>query len=252
MNVTLIDYTGKGSGNPDYAANLLIFTKSTRLEMKPGLLSEIEGWPADRRMAELEYMSKTIPSSWEFCDFTFLLEGVTRAFTHQFVRTRTASFAQQTMRVLNVDGWTYGTGPSIENYPGDPSIKSIYHNTMDLVDTAYKALIEEGIKIEDARGLLPTNIHTNIVAKMNLRTFCEMARKRASIRTQDEYRDLLDAMKAAAISALPWVEVFLNRDFDRAAAELEAIIKTLWDEGFVNDFQKVDMIKLIDQMRMTA
>lgn len=249
MKVTLIDYTGKGSGNPDYAANLLIFTKSTRLEMKPGLLSEIEGWPADRRMAELEYMSKTIPSSWEFCDFTFLLEGVTRAFTHQFVRTRTASFAQQTMRVLNVDGWTYGTGPSIE---GDHQMKATYDRTLLGVSWAYDSLIKHGAKIEDARGLLPTNIHTNIVAKMNLRTFCEMARKRASSRTQGEYRDVLDAMKSAVISALPWTEVFLNRDFDRAATELEEAIRALIEGGHISGRFGTDMIKLIDQMRMTA
>src|SRR4051812_12726429 len=116
MKVTLIDWTG--CGNPDewHAANVLIFTKSTRLTMAPGLFKEIADWPTDKKLKELEYMANTIPSSWEFCDYTFMIEGVTRAFTHQFVRSRTWSFAQQTMQVLDVStgpGWDYLTGPSI-------------------------------------------------------------------------------------------------------------------------------------------
>ena len=106
MDVRLIDCTGFGTADPArYAAERLVFTKQTRLEMRPGLLAEIEAWPDERIEQELDYMANTIPSSWEFVTYTFLITDVTRAFTHQFVRTRTASYAQQTMRVLNVNGW---------------------------------------------------------------------------------------------------------------------------------------------------
>ena len=116
MEVKLIDYTGAGSEDPArHAANLLVFTKQTRLEMKPGLMTEIESWSEEDIYKELLYMANTIPSSWEFVEYKFLINDVTRAFTHQFVRTRTGSYAQQTMRVLNVNGWTYGTGPSVES-----------------------------------------------------------------------------------------------------------------------------------------
>jgi thymidylate synthase ThyX len=53
--------------------------------------------------------------------------------------------------------------------------------------------------IEDARGVLPTNIHTNIVAKFDLRTLADTMRKRASTRTQGEYRDVMDGMKDAVL-----------------------------------------------------
>ena len=52
-------------------------------------------------------MANTIPSSWEFVDYTFLVTGVSRAYTHQQVRTRAASYAQQTMRVLNMGEFDY-------------------------------------------------------------------------------------------------------------------------------------------------
>ena len=242
MNVQLIDYTGAGYPNDDHAINILIFTKSTRLEMKPTLMMKIAAMPIDQKLAELDYMSKTIPSSWEFVDYTFLITGVTRAFTHQFVRTRTASYAQQTMRVLNVDGWTYGTGPTIEN---DVFLKTVYDTAMEKIGDAYKGLIKNGANIEDARGVLPTNIHTNIVAKMNMRTFVEMARKRASRRTQGEYRDVLDAMKMAVLRVHPWVSLFINRTSDVVIKQLEDEI----DSNITDKAKKTAMFKLLDELR---
>jgi len=256
MEVTLIDYTGKGNLSPDHAIDLLIFTKSTRLKMEPGLLEEISWWPWEKKLEELRYMANTIPSSWEFVDFTFLISGVTRAFTHQLVRTRTASFAQQTMRVLDVSegrGWDYGTGPTIDDdsTEKDPtgSRGQIYDTVMADIDDAYKELISLGVKIEDARGILPTNILTNIVVKMNLRTFCEMSRKRASSRTQGEYRAVIEEMQKAVRKALPWATIFMDRSFDRAASELEQEIISLPD---LSDEKRTQLIKLIDQLRMTA
>jgi flavin-dependent thymidylate synthase len=249
MEVKLIDYTGAGTRDPArYAANVLVFTKSTRLNMEPGLLEQIEQWDWPSIEKELEYMANTIPSSWEFITYTFLINGVTRAFTHQFVRTRTGSYAQQTMRVLDVDGWDYLKGPTVTK-EHDPFLEDTYDQTMKLIDRRYRQLIDNGAKIEDARGILPTNILTNIVAKFDLRTFADTQRKRASSRTQGEYRDVMEAMRAEVLRVHPWAPMFLERTFDKAAADLEAII----NGAVTTDAeQRTHMIKLIDQMRMTA
>jgi thymidylate synthase (FAD) len=250
MKVTLIDYTGAGSPNPSRrAANLLVFTKSTRLQMDPGRMKTIEEMSWKEIITELAYMAKTIPSSWEFVNYTFLIEGVSRAFTHQFVRTRTGSYAQQTMRILNVSGFDYVTGPSIgepsiEDRPDEPA--NIYREAMAGIQTAYDKLISAGVAIEDARGILPTNICTNIVASFNLRVVCELSRKRASSRTQGEYRDVLEAMKAEVIEVHPFADIFLTRDFDMAAAELETMVRKC-----VNPTDATNMIKMIDQMRQS-
>ena len=58
MKVTLIDHTGIGHPDPDHAINVLIFTKSTRLTMSPGLMSEIAAWPKEKKMEELEEAKK--------------------------------------------------------------------------------------------------------------------------------------------------------------------------------------------------
>ena len=246
MRVSLIDYTGCGSSDPArHAANVLVFTKQTRLEMKPGLMDDIAAWPESRIEEELRYMANTIPSSWEMVNYTFLINDVTRGFTHQFVRTRTGSYAQQTMRVLNVNGWGYGSGPTIRD---DLLRQHHYDHCMSGIAKAYNDLIAMGAKIEDARGVLPTNIHTNIVAKFDLRTLTDTMRKRASTRTQGEYRDVMEAMKAEVLRVHPWAGMFFNRTFDVAAAELEAALLALPIEAA----HRTDLIKLIDQLRMTA
>jgi flavin-dependent thymidylate synthase len=245
MKVTLEEFTGSGWPDPSRrAAALLIFTKSTRLTMAPSLLDAIMQWPQEKIDQELVYMANTIPSSWEFVDYTFMINDVTRAFTHQFVRSRTWSFAQQTMRVLNVSegrGWDYLTGPTLYD---DSKRAQIYDTAMANINDAYKELIADGAAIEDARGVLPTNILTNIVAKTNMRNFVELVRKRSSPRVQGEYRDVLAAMIAAVRAVHPWIDLFVDRTFERAAKDLDAEIAAMTDKE-----QATRMLKLVDQMR---
>ena len=83
MKVQLVNYT-------DDAVNLLIFTKNTRLMNDEDAFAKIAEWPNEKKQEELDYMLKTIRSSWEFIDYTFNIRDVSRGFTHQFVRTRQA------------------------------------------------------------------------------------------------------------------------------------------------------------------
>jgi len=200
MQVTLISYT-------QFAKELLIFTKNTRLNMTPGGLKEVMGWTEERKQQELEYMARTIPSSWEFADLTFMIEKCSRAFTHQLVRTRNASYAQQTMRVLPMESFSYHTGPSIDE---EPERQAMYDSVMRIIQHGYNNLLERGTKIEDARGILPTDILTNIVMKINLRGFCELVKSRNSARVQGEYRDFLQQATEQARMVWPWIDIFLE------------------------------------------
>lgn len=243
--VTLIDYTGAGSSYKDYAVDLLLFTKDTRLTMNPDGLQAKTMLDHDIKMKELAYMANTIPSSWEFVDYTFSINGVTRGFTHQLVRTRTASFAQQTMRVLDVSegpGWGHGIGPTVRS---NKEALTIYEGTMISIAKAYKAMIASGAAVEDARGVLPTNILTNIIMKCNMRTFVELVRKRSSPRVQGEYREVLEQMKAAVRAVHPWIDLFIERDFEKAAKDLTELIET----QVHSKETRMMFHKLVDQMR---
>lgn len=199
MKIKLVNFTQD-------AKDLLIFTKNTRLLNVEDAYSEIKDWPEDKKQAELDYMLQTIKSSWEFVDYTFELRDVTRAFTHQFVRTRQGSYAQQSQRTVDMSGFGYYTPPRIES---DETAKQVYDEAMKQINDSYQKL-RELVPAEDARGILPTNIHTNIVAKFSLRTLHEMAKSRLSPRAQGEYQQIFKAMVDCVVAVHPWAEPFLT------------------------------------------
>jgi thymidylate synthase (FAD) len=235
MKVTLINHTQN-------AVDLLLFTKATRLNMTPGLLQEIAFKSTEEKMAELEYMANTIPSSWEFVDYFFLVEGVSRAYTHQQVRTRAASYAQQTMRVLEMGEFDYVYSDSIL---ASADAKRCVDSALRSIKSHYKELIALGIAPEDARGILPTNIATNIVCKFNLRTLSELAKSRTGGRTQSEYQKVINAMIDAVLVVHPWAEKFLftqDRDYFK---EIEDFAKA----KFPDLKERGELLKIVDKMR---
>jgi flavin-dependent thymidylate synthase len=236
MKVTLISHTQE-------AKELLIFTKSTRLTMSPNLMDEIRAWPEEKKLAELEYMANTIPSSWEFVDYVFMIEGVSRAFTHQFVRSRQGSYAQQTMRVLNMGEYDYVYTDRVANNLDAFNVVNIVNEN---IRAGYNALIELGIPAEDARGILPTNISTNIVAKFNLRAFVDLAKSRTGGRTQNEYQKVMNAMVDEVLAVHPWAEKFLFQQGRDYFAEIEAFAEKEYGGDLL---KKGALLKIVDKMR---
>lgn len=239
MKVSLISYTQD-------AENLLLFTKNTRLTMSPGLMDDIRNWTPEKKLAELEYMANTIPSSWEFVDYVFLVEGVSRAYTHQQVRTRAASYAQQTMRVLNMNEFDY---VYTDRNLTDQSAKVVIDQVLDTIKAGYKTLIELGQPAEDARGILPTNIATNIVCKFNLRTFVDLAKARTGGRTQSEYQKVVNAMVDCVLAVHPWAEKFLFQQGRDYFAEIEAFAQREYGGDLL---KKGELLKIVDKMRKEA
>ena len=235
MRVTIV-------GQTQDPMDLLIMSKSTRLEMCPEMLVDIQLMSEEEKLEQLDYMVNTIKSSWEFFDISFLIEGVSRGFTHQFVRNRQGTYAQQTMRILPMTKFKYITGPSIKNN-FDANFK--YERAMECIQKTYDDLIAMGVAIEDARGILPTNICTNIMVKHNLRSLSDMLASRASHRTQDEYRQVCDAMYDACVAKWQWIAPFLRDQKSYALKELESIIHDQYD----GTDKLVPYLKLIDLVR---
>ena len=246
IEVELINYTSQ-------AAELLIYTKQTRLTLGKETRDKVYSMSPDEKMAELDYMANTIPSSWEFVDYVFEIKNVSRAFTHQFVRTRTGSYAQQTMRMLEMEHFTYRIPPELgkNQSPHLPEghLEEEYCNTMKKIQSSYDYLIKAGARAEDARGVLPTNIHTNIIAKFNLRTMAELAKSRTGGRTQDEYVQVFNKMVDSVIEVHPWAEKFLFPVGRDTAQKLEEIIKKSTDAGVLTIEEAVEGKKAIDKLK---
>lgn len=196
MKVTLLSCT------PD-ALNLLLTTKGTRLAHK----SDPSTWTDEQRQEHLDYMRDTIRSSWEFVDYVFKIEGVTRAFTHQLVRTRTGSYAQEAMRVIDARDHAVEVPPLIVN---DPAQLKEWLRAQETIMESYANMLDLGAAPQDARGILPTNVCTSIMCKFNLRTLSNMAELRLCTRTQGEYQNVFREMKRLVVETHPWAEPFLQ------------------------------------------
>jgi len=158
-------------------------------------------------------------SPLEHVKFTFAVEGVSRALTHQLVRHRMASYSQQSQRYVKADKFDYIIPPSIEN---DPPMKADYIAAMERIQNDYNTLISKfeakGKKGEeanqDARFLLPQAAETKIVVTMNCRELLHFFKERCCSRAQWEIRALALAMLAICKGQLSEV-------FSRAGAKCE-------------------------------
>ena len=143
----------------------------------------------------------------EFCDFTFHIEGVSRALTHQLVRHRLASYAQRSQRYCVEDGFDYVIPNSIKN---NENALKMYENVMEELAEAYNALhYNLGIPAEDARMLLPNACETVIEVKMNLRSLIHFMNERLCTRAQWEIRQLAHEMKKCVEKECPELTEYL-------------------------------------------
>ncbi len=136
----------------------------------------------------------------EHATFTFSVEGVSRALTHQLVRHRIASFSQQSQRYVSIDEPSFVTPHTVED---DPEALKVFDETMDAIWDAYSKLEEMGIPAEDARYLLPNGCTTNITITMNARELLHFFTLRCCNRAQWEIREMADQMLALCREVSP-------------------------------------------------
>jgi thymidylate synthase (FAD) len=137
----------------------------------------------------------------EHASFTFSIEGVSRAMTHQLVRHRIASFTQQSQRYVTYDTLEkYVTPPSITN---SAEAKKIFDETLEKISETYQKLLKLGIKKEDARFILPNAAKTNIIVTMNVRELRHFFNLRCCTRSQWEIREVAIEMLKQAKKTAP-------------------------------------------------
>ena len=128
----------------------------------------------------------------EFADFTFHIEGVSRALLAQITRHRLASFAVRSQRYCSEDGFNFITPNSIEKNK-DALLE--YQCIMDQTKHAYHKLQKLGVPNEDARFVLPNACETVIEVKMNGRELIHFMNERLCSRAQWEIRKMAQLMK---------------------------------------------------------
>lgn len=142
-------------------------------------------------------------SPFEHIYFTFHIEGISRACSHQLVRHRLAAITQRSQRYCNEDGFAVVEPESLEGKSAE-----VYEETIGTIRKAYGELVHLGhVPKEDARFLLPNACCTEMYFSCNLRELIHICNERLCSRAQLEIRELVHEMVALVDERLRWMLV---------------------------------------------
>ena len=157
----------------------------------------------------------------EHVSFTFGIEGISRACSHQLVRHRIASYSQKSQRYVSENQFEYITPNAIEDVS---SAKNKYNELMNHIQLEYNNIRDELINYhiskgydkkvaekmanEDARYVLPNACETKIIITMNIRSLFNFFRLRCCNRAQWEIRTVANEMLKLCLQKAP--HIFAN------------------------------------------
>jgi len=142
-------------------------------------------------------------SALEHASYTFAIDGVSRAMTHQLVRHRLASYNQQSQRYVSyAEDPRFIVPPDVD---GDPAVRDAFLGACASAFLSYREAIEAGVAAEDARYLLPNAMETKIVVTMNIRELLHFFELRCCKRAQWEIREVALAMLALVEPSAPYI-----------------------------------------------
>lgn len=145
----------------------------------------------DRREALDAMLSTELNGALEAAQFHFLIEGVSRDFTHQAVRGRSAFYAQESLRFAVKQMWAdeVQLPPSLQGAlpPDDPRIIA-WNTALAQAEDSYQQLVYNGVPAEEARKLLPHAVTTRYHWVCDLRELLHVAGLRTCTQAQFDWR----------------------------------------------------------------
>lgn len=154
----------------------------------PDLMEKMDEEKSNKLLKKLIDLGHESPI--EHVNFTFGIEGVSRALTHQLVRHRIASYSHQSQRYVKAEDFDYIVPPSIKK---DKKSYEEYTKLMKNISDSYSKLLEIAPK-EDARFILPNGAETKIIVTMNARSLKNFFKHRCCMRAQWEIQKLANKM----------------------------------------------------------
>jgi thymidylate synthase (FAD) len=182
-----------------------------------------------------EYITNLIQqgheSVLEHVSWSFVLAGVTRAFTHQFVRHRVGfAFSQLSQQYRD-----HSNAAVVEpiRVSADPLLSARWRTAMNTAMTSYRELLEQmnvgidrsngAVKRELQRGLrsaarsvLPEAVETTVAFTANARAIRHFLRIRGSVEGDDEMRIVSSLLLSAVQMEAPSLFAdFVSEELDR-------------------------------------
>lgn len=212
-------------------------------------LSEVTDDQRRHALAEME--ATQLQGPLEVAQFQFLVEGVTRSFTHQMVRERQAFFAQESMRFAVVDDEVWSSraalppslNPSNPNYAGQ---RTVWDRALMDAQIAYTRLVDSGMPAEDARGLMPHAMTTRLHWVLDLRGLLHVAGLRTCTQAQFEWRLVMAQVAKALRDYQPRIYGAERADawqFDLIADKLRPVCYQTGRCGFMAKFDRACKIR---------
>ncbi len=230
VKVTLLAHTPNPEQTVAMAAKLC-YSPSDIENIRDGLTEE-KTTSFLNMLTDLGHASPT-----EHASFTFGIEEISRACSHQLVRHRIASYSQQSQRYVDGTKFDFVTPPEIQN---NPKALAAYEKALEVEAKAYKEIrdslvagyiavflgeaqqgsdeeIMESFKQsnkkqysvflkkanEDARFILPNASTTKIVCTFNARSLHNFFAHRCCNRAQWEIREVAEQMLLECLKVAP-------------------------------------------------
>ena len=189
MKVELVGYSqmANNHGDPmaiaEQAASVCYDSKPTEN------LKIVKQCIASRHMSVLEHVS-----------FTFRIQGISRACLAQLSRHRHISLSVRSQRYCREDDFQF-----VNPFPDGSFGAAEFEEYMEDARANYADMVDDGIKPEDARAVLPNACCTELYLTANARALIEMSHLRMCRRAQREIQELFYAIRSCLRHVSPIV-----------------------------------------------
>jgi thymidylate synthase (FAD) len=127
-----------------------------------------------------------------------------RGVSHEIVRHRIASYAQESTRYCNYSKDKFGSEITVIEPPGlDDHGREAWKLSMSIVEKSYSVLIELGQKPEIARSVLPMCLKTEIVMTANLREWRHFLKLRTAPTAHPQMREVAGMIRERLVQIAP-------------------------------------------------
>jgi flavin-dependent thymidylate synthase len=182
----------------------------------------------DEEMAE-DMLRGGLNQSLEWMQVIFEVGGLSRGLTHQLVRTRKASFAQQSMRYANMGTFNARVPTEISN---NPEAYIIWLRAIEASRKAYGELTAMGIPIQDARTVAPIATETYIICSYPLSEFLALYSYRACQMFYPEMVFLMGIMREKLLEKCSWLEPHIKISCEKTGPGINGLPHKCTYNGF--------------------
>lgn len=128
-----------------------------------------------------------------------------RGVTHEIVRHRLCSFAQESTRYCNYAKEKFGNELTFIEPIDYCDNKSSYDQTFSFLEKEYLAMIDKGVTPELARSILPNKLKASIIITANIAEWKSIFELRTSPRSHPDMREIM----------IPIKDYFVNKGYLR-------------------------------------